>query len=225
MITSAPTPTRRTRPILESSDWDGSRAGMADSRQSARQQRRRRSVGIDKTGWDEFEGRYKASHPESREKFLLDVTLVENVEDKAENPDAATEDRKIEKIHFEIQFEFAFSETEAELANIGVLVSKLRPALKETITGKPSSAVIILHNVGGDMQLNEWVHSEGLKASLRLWGEDDRVDSTEIEFFENYIEVMPPYYEIDREVTRYIEFLAKNYILLSNDSPANSETS
>lgn len=181
-------------------------------------------ITLNKTGWDGLEGRYIASHPESREDFNVDITLVESVDDLAENPDATLKNRKIEKLHFDIGFEFAFSETEAELANIGVLVSKLRPALEETITGTASSAVIVLHNVGGDMDLNEWVHSEGLKASLRLWGVDERVDSTEIEFFEDYIEVMPPYHEIDREVTRYVEFLAKNYILLSNDSPASSET-
>ena len=177
------------------------------------------------SGWNGREGVYKASHSDAKEDYKIKIRFNRDVDDLTSNPDADLADSEISEIHFEIQFSFPFPDIDTELANVGVLVGKLEKALDEEIGGSASPARILLHSVENSLSLDRWILNEDFEVGLRLTGNDDDVEQTEIEFFSDHIEVYPPYYEIDGELIRYIRILVMNYYLLGTNIPNTDKDS
>ena len=175
------------------------------------------------SGWNGRQGIYRATHSDAKEDYEIKIKLNRDVGDLTTNPDIDPSDRKISEIHFEISFSFPFPHIDTALANIGVVVAKLKESLDEEIGGSESPARILLHSVENSLTLDSWILDEDFDVGLRLTGKNDNVEQTEIEFFNDHIEVFPPYYEIDGELIRYIRILVMNYYLLGTDLP-NSDS-
>lgn len=162
--------------------------------------------------WDESgSGFAEALHADLKFPFQISLHIEPDVDDVLENPEVDFENRNIEKIHFEIKFQFPYHELSNTLTNLGTFASYLERGLGDVADGTFSDGQFIIRPIEGELTMDEWIEEEGFQVTLLLAG--DEPGQTEVEFFPDHAEIHPPYSEMDSEVIRYAELMIQHYYL------------
>lgn len=167
--------------------------------------------------WRDGRGEFTAQHVESSSDFEVSLRLVRSNDDLMQNPDATLSEQIIEEVNVNVDFQFAYPKLDSELPNLGVFMKKIQESLDTEFHGTAGPAKIVLHPLESDLSLDEWIGRENLEPTLRLTGKDSKTAKTQVEFFDDHVELYPPYYDVDSEVIRYVRLLVKHYYLLNSD--------
>lgn len=160
--------------------------------------------------------RFKLKHLDSERPFKFEVYLVESNRDSITRPEMHSQGRFIDKIAFEVNFEFAYHELSTTLSNLDTIITILKESLDDTIGGTESKGQFVISPITGGLKVDEWIREEGLDVTTRLSGKDSQ--KTQVEFFNDRAEVNPPYLQIDSEVERYIRIVLLDYYLKKGGS-------